>query len=88
MCQFLDIKDFGHNDSFIINNDLDKDSISAKELDCLFSEIKKQLFKNPATRQLNMFFFACHGIDRNSEQNLVLNEFDPETEFYKLVHIE
>ena len=84
----MDIEDFGHNDSFLINNDLDKDSISAKELDLLFSQIKKELYKNPATRQLNIFFFACHGIDKNSEQNLVLNEFDSESEFYKLVRIE
>ena len=32
MCQFLNIKDFGPNDLYILNKDLDKDSVTEKEL--------------------------------------------------------
>ena len=66
MCQFLKIKDFGPNDQNILNKDLEVDSVTEKEVNWVFQAIVKEHRKNPDTRQLNMFFFACHGIDKNS----------------------
>ena len=67
MCEFIKIKDFGPNDKYIINKDLEEDrSVTIKEL----SEIIKCIFKEhrskPDSKHLNLFFFACHGIDKNS----------------------
>ena len=88
MCQFLNIKDFGPDDLYILNKDLEKDSVTLNELNQVVKAITKVHRSNPDIQQLNMFFFACHGIDRNSQQNLVLNEYDEKTEFYRLMQIE
>ena len=66
MCQFLNIKDFGPNDLYILNKDLDTDSVTLNELNRIMQAIIKEHRSKPKRSQLNMFFFACHGIDRNS----------------------
>ena len=66
MCQFLNIKDFGPDDLYILNKDLEKDSVTLNELNQVVKAITKVHRSNPDIQQLNMFFFACHGIDRNS----------------------
>ena len=42
----------------------------------------------PETPQLNIFFFASHGIDRNANQHIVLNEFEEKSQFYVLMNVE
>ena len=49
MCQFLDIKDFGPNDIFILNNDLGKDSVTQKELKGMFHVIFNEHKSKPET---------------------------------------
>ena len=66
MCQFLNIKDFGLNDLYILNKDLEKDSVTLNELNQVVKDITKEHRRSPDSQQLNVFFFACHGIDRNS----------------------
>ena len=39
---------------------------------------------NPPENYLLFFLFACHGILKDGQQNIVINEYDPEKEFYKL----
>ena len=47
MCQFLDIRDFGLDDSYILNKDLDKDSVSGVELNQIFRTIFFEHKKKP-----------------------------------------
>ena len=39
-------------------------------------------------KQVYFFFVASHGIDKASQQHIVLNQFNKSDEFYKLVNIE
>ena len=39
-------------------------------------------------KQLYFFFVASHGIDKVSQQHIVLNQFNKSDEFYKLVNVE
>ena len=40
--------------------------------------------KNPGQNFLIFYIFACHGIQKEGSQSIVINEFDPEAEFYRL----
>ena len=44
--------------------------------------------KEDKINYLTIFLFAGHGIMKDGMQCLVLNEFDPETGFYKLLPVE
>ena len=50
MCHFLKIKDFGPNDQNILNNDLELDSVTEKEVNGIFQAIFKEHRKNPDTQ--------------------------------------
>ena len=50
--------------------------------------LAKEHRNKPDSQQLSIFFFSCHGIDRSSNQHIVLNEFDKSTQFYKLLGAE
>ena len=68
----------------MLNKDPSKDSITLKELQLIFKAISAEHKKKPDTPQLNIFFFACHGIDKNANQHIVLNDFDKNAKFYAL----
>ena len=88
MCQFLGIEDFGPEDKYVLNKDIDNDSATLAVLKEINQAIFKEHRTKPDTQQLNLYFFACHGIDNNSIQNIVLNEYDKKAEFYQLYPIE
>ena len=47
MCQFLNIKDFGLNDLYILNKDLEKDSVTLIDLNQIFKDIIKEHRRSP-----------------------------------------
>ena len=81
---FLKANNFGENDEYILNKDLDNDSISSTDLNRFFQKLHKRLKKDPKLKHLGFFFFASHGIAFESTQWIVLNQFDSLKEFYKL----
>ena len=88
MCQFLNIEDFGKDDCYILNKDLKKDSVTIKEFNIIFCSLTKEHRDKPGTPQLTIFFFASHGIDKSSQQHIVLNEYDKNAGFYTLLAAE
>ena len=54
----------------------------------LFRAINEQHMNQATKSHLTIFFFACHGIDRNANQHIVLNEFDSKASFYSLQNVE
>ena len=66
MCQFLNIENFGKDDSYILNKGLEKDSVTQKEVNVILRTLTKEHRDRPDTPQLTLFFFASHGIDKNS----------------------
>ena len=68
----------------MLNKDPSKDSITLKELQKIFKATSDEHKFKPNTPQLNIFFFACHGIDKNANQHIVLNDFDKKAKFYAL----
>ena len=43
----------------------------------MYGSIKKNATDNPATKYMGFIFVSARGIDKDSRQNLLLNEFDP-----------
>ena len=84
----MDIDVFGNDDVLIVNKNLEEDSVVLKELTKIYRNIMKEHQGKPNTPQLNIFFFACHGIDKNANQHIVLNEFNKSTGFYTLQNSE
>ena len=41
MCQFLNIEDFGEDDCYILNKDLQKDSVNLKEVNNILRTLTK-----------------------------------------------
>ena len=66
MCQFLGFDVLDKDNVLIVNRNLQQDSVTLKELTKIYREIMKEHQANPGTPQLNIFFFACHGIDKNA----------------------
>ena len=49
MCRFLSIKDFGQDGDYILNKDIDEDSVTERELNEIFRTIFKEHKKKPET---------------------------------------
>ena len=73
---FIGADKYGENDAYILNKDLETYSITNKDINNLFRNLTRQLVKEPDEEQVFFFFFASHGIDKNSMQHIVLNQFD------------
>ena len=71
-----------------MNQDLTNDSVTKGEVDIIFRALTKEHAIEPGTSNLTIFFFASHGIDRNANQQIVLNEFDKKASFYSLLNSE
>ena len=54
----------------------------------MYGSIKKNAQNNPATKYMGFIFVSGRGIDKDSRQSLLLNEFDPEKKFYRTEDIE
>ena len=46
--------------------------------------MRKRFLKNPSQNFLIFYIFACHGIQKEGSQSIVINEIDPDAEFYRL----
>ena len=53
-------------------------------LEKYYKQIDEILNGNKDKNYLVIHLFACHGIHKNGTQYVVLNEYDDDTEFYKL----
>ena len=72
---FLGIKNFGPEDMFIVNKDLnDKDkSITKKEADALYRYLCNMFEQNPETKHFGLFLYAGHGMIKLGTQYILLN---------------
>ena len=84
MCEFLDFNAKGSDQLLILNKDVETDSVTSKGITEIYRSIMDEHKNKPSTPQLNLFFFASHGIDRNAQQHIVLNEFEKKSQFYAL----
>ena len=50
--------------------------------------LNKRFLRNPDVNFLVFYIFACHGIQKDGKQSVVVNEFDTKTKFLKLINIE
>ena len=66
MCRFLDFNVLRNSDVLIVNKNLQEDSVTLKELQKIIKDIGNEHKSKPNKPQLNIFFFACHGIDKNA----------------------
>ena len=70
---FMGADNFGEKDKYILNKDPKKDNITSNQIKTLFKDLTKMLMAEPDTDHALLFFYAGHGIDFNSQQNIVLN---------------
>ena len=72
-------------------DDLSEDPTS-REVDKVFNRISKKLKdgkkKQPMEKYLILFLFAGHGLLKQGMQEMVYNEFDNNTKFYKMYKAE
>ena len=80
---------YGIDDENDVVFDLSNDP-TEEEFDEVYDKIKQLLIEGQQNKinYLTIFLFAGHGILKNGMQCLVLNEYDEETQFYKLLAAE
>ena len=81
---FVKANNFGKNDEYILNPDIDKNNLTAKELNSLINKLRLKFKGSADLKHLCFMFFASHGMAYESTQHIVLNEFDKINKFYKL----
>ena len=85
---FLKADNFGEDNEFILNPDIDNYSVTQADLKT-FQKSLTGKFRNAAQLKfLCLMFFACHGMSLNGTQQIVLNQFDTKMQFYKIYDIE
>ena len=82
--KFIGIDDFGVDDCFIINKDVETYSVSMKDLIKLDKDLRKKLKEGPEKKYFSIFFIAGHGMLRDGTQWLLLNKLDENQGFYKM----
>ena len=88
--EFLDITDYGPDNAWILNKDIEDpdQSITEKQALQMVTKLTKIFKQNPNEMHLGIFFIAGHGMIHEGTQRLLLNEFDKTKKFYKLFPIE
>jgi hypothetical protein len=88
----LDAENFGLNDEWILNKDPENENISAQAYNsCMthpMGSIGKTLKQNPSQTYLGFVFVSASGMEIDGKLNLLLNEYDKDKKFYKMVNIE
>ena len=67
-----------------MNSDLDRYNVVMKDFRGLERNLHNKIKGANKLRLLCFAFFSCHGMLFQSTQHVVLNEFDPKKNFYKL----
>ena len=80
---FLGFTDFGPDDSYILNKDLENYNITHKQCNNIFKNLCKRLIKAPGQKTFIIMFWAGHGMSLDASQVFVLNEFNKKIQFYK-----
>ena len=80
----MNADNFGDNNEFILNSDLDTYNVLMRDFRSLERKLNKKISSAKKLRLLCFAFFSCHGMLFESTQHVVLNEFDPKKKFYKL----
>ena len=88
--EFLDFTDFGPNNEWILNKNIEdsEESITEKQANQFLVAMNKRLKANPNKMQLGVFFVAGHGMIHEGTQRVLLNQFCKQRKFYKLWPIE
>ena len=51
-------------------------------------DIEKRIKSNPQKKYLVIYVIACHGMNSNGQQVIVLNEYEKSSGFYKIFGME
>jgi hypothetical protein len=88
--EFLDFTDFGPNNDWILNKNIEdsEESITVKKANSFLVNMQKRLRANPKKMQLGVFFVAGHGMIHEGTQRVLLNQFCKNKKFYQLWPIE
>ena len=70
------VTDWGPNDKYDLKDP------SLKQVKEASSHLIKRYTKNLDQSFVIFYLFACHGIHRDGQQAVVINEFDSKKEFY------
>ena len=75
---FLDITDFGVDNEWILNKDIEdpEQSITSKQAQSMVTKMIKMFKNSPKKKHLGVFFIASHGMIHEGSQRILLNEFD------------
>ena len=86
--EFIGADNYGKDDEYMLNKDPENDNITDKQITQLFWVLTRKLNGELDKKQVYFFFVASHGIDKVSQQHIVLNQFNKSDEFCKLVNVE
>ena len=74
--EFLGITDFGKDDCYILNKDLEHYNITRKQCTDAFISLTKRCKASPDEKTFVLMFWAGHGMCNDGSQMFVLNEYD------------
>ena len=90
MNEFLGISDFGPDNLYLLNKDLNdpKKSVTEAQTTKAFNSVSKSLREEPKQTRLGIVYVGGHGMMHEGTQHFVLNQYDKDKRFYKLFPVE